>query len=332
VLSAETVIAPRVLHSQQQIRTANYILQTSDPSGINAAGKGSNVGRSVVIVYSGEILKRAWDKTRDPRYLAGIEERAYKILDVDPQYTDDIAHRIMFFRRVFPADYAELKSKLPAVAESRKPNSENLLERIQGQLAQDCEALRRSQREDGAWGFAPGKVDSTADPSPTALAIDALAALGADRDDPQVARGVKALLAMQHPYGLWNRSAKTGFVTTSYVMHALSRLFPDQPDSYRREKFRATPAESLHDAIARLRQRAQRAPWSTVGWDSGPDVNQTSQETHPTQKTHLTELLEAAVHPSAFVRYWAMIALALPSRSLETTNSPILTVSPVFAP
>ena len=49
VTTAETVIAPRKLHSMQQIRTANYMLQTSDPSGINAAGKGSNVGQAVVI-------------------------------------------------------------------------------------------------------------------------------------------------------------------------------------------------------------------------------------------------------------------------------------------
>jgi hypothetical protein len=49
VLTLETVVAPRKLHSKQQIRTANYVLQTSDPSGINAAGQGSNVGRAVVI-------------------------------------------------------------------------------------------------------------------------------------------------------------------------------------------------------------------------------------------------------------------------------------------
>ena len=64
VLTLETVVAPRKLHSTQQIRTANYMLQTSDPSGINAAGKGSNVGQAVVIHYAAEILRRAWDKTR----------------------------------------------------------------------------------------------------------------------------------------------------------------------------------------------------------------------------------------------------------------------------
>jgi hypothetical protein len=32
----------------QAIRAANHVLQTTDPSGINAAGLGSNVGQSVV--------------------------------------------------------------------------------------------------------------------------------------------------------------------------------------------------------------------------------------------------------------------------------------------
>jgi hypothetical protein len=59
VLTAESVIEPRKLHSKQQIRTANYILQSNDPGGINAAGRGSNVGQSVVIHYSSEILRRA---------------------------------------------------------------------------------------------------------------------------------------------------------------------------------------------------------------------------------------------------------------------------------
>ena len=49
------------------------------------------------------------------------------------------------------------------------------------------------------------KVDRNADPAPTALALDALASLGADHTDPAVARGVQSLLAMQHPYGLWTR-------------------------------------------------------------------------------------------------------------------------------
>ncbi len=288
VFTAESVIAPRKLHSMQQLRTANYILQTSDPSGINAAGKGSNVGRSVVIHYAAEILRRAWDKTGDARYLAGIEERAGKLLAVEPKYTDDIAHRVLFFRRVLPADYAVLKENSPAALE--------LLVRVQRQLTEDEAALRAGQREDGAWGFAPGKIDPEADPAPTALAIDALVAQGADANDPAVARGVQALLAMQHPFGLWNRSARTGFVTTSYVLNTLSRLFPDSPAKLTRVDLAPRPGESLQDTIARMRLLAHLAPWSAAS-TAEPAVQ------------HLDLMQAGAAHASPPVRYWAMIAL-----------------------
>ena len=288
VLALETVIAPRKLHSAQQIRTANYVLQTSDPSGINAAGKGSNVGRAVVIHYAGEILRRAWDKTGEERYLAGIEERAVKMLDLAPQYTDDLAHRVMFFRRVFPADYATLKQN--------SAEAQTLAARIKDQVDRDERALRASQRDDGAWGFAPGQIDRTADPAPTALAIDALAALGAGADDPAVSRGVKALLAMQHPYGLWNRSAKTGFVTTSYVMHALARIHPDDRPKLARKDLEPVAGESLHDTIGRMRLLALMDAWSATAAGESPDE-------------FLDLMCDGASHPSALVRYWAMIAL-----------------------
>jgi hypothetical protein len=287
VLTAEAVIAPRKLHSMQQVRTANYVLQTSDPSGINAAGKGSNVGQAVVMHYAAEILRRAWDTTGEARYLIGIEIRAGKLLSFEPKFTDDIAHRVLFFRRVLPADYAAIKGN---AAEAQQ-----LLGRVKVQLQADEAALRNSQREDGGWGFSPGKVDSTADPSPTALAIDALIALGADKDDPAVARGVRALLAMQHPYGLWNRSARTGFVTTSYVMHTLSRLFPEAQPKRTRQDFEPRPGESLHDAIARMRMLAHLDDWSAMSAE-GPEQ-------------YLDLMQASAKHASAPVRYWAMIAL-----------------------
>jgi hypothetical protein len=288
VLSLETVLAPRKLHSKQQIRTANYILQTNDPTGINAAGKGSNVGRSVVIHYAAEILRRAWDTTGEQKYLAAIEDRAAKILDVEPKFTDDIAHRILFFRRVFPANYLALKQNSEAAA--------RLVERVNKQLEQDEKALRGSQREDGAWGFDPGQIDRTSDPSPTALAIDALEALGADANDPAVERGVKALLAMQHPYGLWNRSAKTGFVTTSYVLHSLARLYPDTPTRLSRKDFEPRPGESLYDTIGRYRLLAHVDPWSACSTEQPPEQ-------------HIDLMLSGAAHANAQVRYWAMIAL-----------------------
>ncbi|MDQ3009803.1 MAG: hypothetical protein M3X11_03745, partial [Acidobacteriota bacterium] len=72
VCTAERVIPARKLHSMQAIRAANHTLQTADPSGINAAGQGSNVGQSVVYNYAGEILRTAWDRTSHPRYFAAL--------------------------------------------------------------------------------------------------------------------------------------------------------------------------------------------------------------------------------------------------------------------
>lgn len=287
VYALEAAVAPRKLHSTQQIRTANYILQTSDPSGINAAGKGSNVGRSVVLHYASEILRRAWDKTGDSRYLAGIVERAPKLLEIEPKYTDDVAHRILFFKRVFPTAFATAEYS---------PVTPELLDKIRHQLSQDESVLRSLQREDGAWGFAPGKVDPEADPAPTALAIDALCTLGADMDDPAVTRGVQALLKMQHPFGLWNRSARTGFITTAYVLNTLGRMFPDAQPQRKRDDFAPRPGESLVDTVARMRLLAQLAPWSAVS-------------TAEPAEDFLDLMQEGAVHSSAPVRYWAMIAL-----------------------
>ena len=44
----EELVPPRRLHSTQQIRAANFVLQSADPSGINAAGPGSNIGQALV--------------------------------------------------------------------------------------------------------------------------------------------------------------------------------------------------------------------------------------------------------------------------------------------
>jgi hypothetical protein len=293
VRTLEAVIPPRKLHSAQQIRTANYMLQSADPSGINAAGKGSNVGQGVVFHYAAEILRTAWDKTGEARYLAGIEGKAEKLLALRPKFTDDIAHRVLFFGRVFPSDYAKIQG------DSAKALS--LMERARRQLEEDERALRASQGEDGSWGFTPGAVDRAPDPAPTALAVDALVSRGAGATDPAVARGVGALLRMQDPYGRWNRSAKTGFVTTSYVLHTLARLFPDTPRRFSRKDFEPQPrksmrGESLQDTVARHRSLAHLEAWSEVSSEEPPDQ-------------YLDLMVTGATQQSAFVRYWAMIAL-----------------------
>ena len=231
-VALETVIAPRKLHSKQQIRTANYVLQTSDPSGINAAGKGSNVGQGVVIHYAAEILRRAWDTTGEARYLAGIEERAAKMLDLEPKFTDDLAHRVLFFRRVFPADYASLKGN--------SAEAQRLVERAKQQVERDERALARDRSATTARGDLR-RARSIPMPTPRrprwrSTRWSRWEPTGTIRPWPAASQ---ALLKMQHPYGLWNRSARTGFVTTSYVLHTLSRLYPDAQPKLSRQRSRA---------------------------------------------------------------------------------------------
>ena len=105
---------------------------------------------------------------------------------------------------------------------------------VKKQLRTGRARLVRIQNDDGSWGFnpdgnaAPGKGSKNAmsDPAPTALAITGLTSAGRGKDDPVVAKGVQALLKMQEPSGRWNKSAQTGFVTSAYALHALSRLYP----------------------------------------------------------------------------------------------------------
>lgn len=327
VCAAERAVPPRKLHSQQLVRAANHVLQTTDPSGINAAGPGSNVGKSVVFSYAGEILRTAWDRTGHPRYFAGVEEKALKLLEVEPKYSDDLAHRIEFFRRFFPRDYLDASRKVHSVQQGlppRPPRTEpppatdesdeelppaefpdyellseeaalNLWQRIRRQVAEDEKRLRAIQNPDGSWGFDPGqplpegsgwKTDGKSDPAPTALALIALESLGHGAADPAVDSGVQALLGMQKPYGLWNRSAKTGFVTTAYVLHALSRLYPAPPVEHPKEQFAFLPGDSLRATLAKVRD---------LSHSEDPDLADL--------------MIEAAAHHHPLVRYWGLMGL-----------------------
>ncbi len=325
--TAERVVSPRKLHSRQLIRAANHVLQTADPGGINAAGPGSNVGESVVFSFAGEILRTAWDRTNHPRYFAGMEEKALKLLDVQPKYSDDLSHRIEFFRRFFPQDYLEVSRKARSIQQQLPPQpprvapppptdgseeepapaefpdyellseqaSLNLWQQIQGQVIEDEKRLRATRNRDGSWGFDPGQVgkegagwetDGESDPAPTALALIALESLGYGTDDPAVASGVQALLQMQKPYGLWNQSAITGFVTTAYVLHALSRLYPAPPVKRLRESFEFSAADPLRITLARVRDLSHSE-------DPG-----------------LADLMvRATAHDSPLVRYWGAMGL-----------------------
>jgi hypothetical protein len=295
VTTLESLLAPRRLHSAQQIRTANFVLQSSDPSGVNAAGPGSNVGQSVVFRFTGEILRRAWEQTHDERYLASLEQKAETLIGVVPKYSDDLSNRIEFFVKTFPANYVAARLDSPA--------AQSLWTRGRAQIAADERRLRGIQKPDGSWGFNPGVTTDNGftwrnasedpkdvDPAPTALALTALAALGYDDHDPAVKRGVQALLKMQDPYGRWNRNALTGFVTTAYSMNALSRLYPDKPSSLKRSDVEGLPNESLADTVARFRAMAQ------LGLDSNDGQ-------------FLNLILQGVSHINPQARYWAQLAL-----------------------
>ncbi len=293
VVITEKYVAPRRLHSAQQIRTANFVLQSADPSGINAAGPGSNVGAAVVYRFAGEILRRAWNDSRDEKYLKALEDKAERILKINVRYADDPANRILFFRDVFPADYVKLRGETDEV--------KKFWARVTAQLKEDEVRLRALQRSEGWWGFDPGRRDGgkwttttndpkDIDPAPTALALTALAALGYTDADPAVKRGVDALLQMQDSFGRWNRNALTGFVTTAYVEHALARLYPETPRDPTAKDFAPAAGESLADTIARFRAMAQ------LGLRAGDTA-------------FLEQVLPGASHASPQVRYWAQIAL-----------------------
>ncbi|MCS6777553.1 MAG: HEAT repeat domain-containing protein [Chloroherpetonaceae bacterium] len=304
IVHAERVIRPRKLHAKMQIRTANYVMQTADPGGINAAGPGSNIGRVIVAIMASEILKKAWETTGDPKYFRKLEEKARNVLNDNVQYTDDVALRLHYFHRVLPIkDYPALAAtaRRQEQASGQKPQGsaaeiQKFVEAVRAQLQQDEARLRAIQNADGSWGFHPGNTpdggrtwkpgEAGSDPAPTALGILGLSAAGHGPDDPAIARAVKALLAMQDPTGRWNRAAQTGFVTTAYALHALSRLYPVTPERPARARFTPRKGETLLQTLQRVQALALTAD------------------------PQLTDLmLQAARHESPPVRYWALIGL-----------------------
>lgn len=285
LVHAEMIAPPKRLHSAQQQRTANFMLQSADPSGINAAGPGSNYGQAVVYRFAGVILERAWRDTGNPKYLEALEEKAQKLLTLKPRFTDDFANRTIFFRDNFPVGH-------------------KLEPQVLDQIHADEHALRQWQHSEGCWSF---EKQGECDPAPTALALTALAALGFDDRDAAVKKGVDWLLSKQDPYGRWNKSALTGFVTTAYVEHALARLYP-MPKAAP-VNLAASPGESLLDTLARYRALAQL----------GLNV---------ADRQHIPMALAGAKHPVAAVRYYAQLALGAlhddrgVAAQLEATGDP----------
>ena len=263
----ERTFRPKRLHTYQQRRTANYVLQTGDPEGINAAGKGSNFGPNVVFKFAAEILERAWRDTNDPRYFFGLEDKAKKIVGTgndEMKVSDDLGHRIEFFYRLWPANYPKIVEKLTGSPE-RAAEAREFHRAFAAQVETDLERLTALQQKDGGWGFDLGtasdngeswrRLTEPADPAPTAVALIALEAAGFGPDDARVRGATKWLLGDQLEYGVWNHAAQTGFVTTAYAIRALSRLYPLTETSELAQR-EASQGEHWLETLSRIR-RAQ---------------------------------------------------------------------------
>jgi|GEM_PF-504911 len=290
----ERTFRPKKLHSYQQRRTANYVLMTADPQGINAAGKGSNFGPNVVFKFAAEILERAWRDTGHPKYFAGLEEKARKILetgDTNLKVTDDLGHRIEFFHDLFPRkdEYLETVSRLSDRDPQRIAAAEELYEALGKQADRDLKRLLALQQDNGGWGFDLGlpdgdswtRMDEEPDAAPTAVALIALRAAGYGPDDEPVRKAVSWLLNAQYPYGLWNKAAQTGFVTNAYVIRALSRLYPGELEEFERADFEPNPNESFLQELARV-----RALEKTARPDFADLMIQAASSPHPLVRRH----------------------------------------------
>jgi len=275
----ERTFKPKKLHSYQQRRTANYVLLTADPQGINAAGRGSNFGPNVVFKFAVEILDRAWKDTGEERYFRGIEEKARKIVETgDDQLkvVDDLGHRIEFFQELFPkrAQYLDIVGRLSNQDAEQLQQATAFYDSFEQQVEKDIARLLSLQQENGGWGFDLGvkngdewtRLDEEPDAAPTAVSLNALRAAGYKTNDAPVQLGVQWLLGNQFAYGLWNKAAQTGFVTNAYVIRALSRLFPGDAVPFERRDFEPRPNETFLQEMSRVRalEKTNRADFADL--------------------------------------------------------------------
>ncbi|MEC7565966.1 MAG: hypothetical protein VX738_09820, partial [Planctomycetota bacterium] len=269
IVALERAIAPRTLQSKQQLRTANFILQSADPGGINAAGPGANVGQGVVYNYTGEILANAWNKQKEERFFRALEEKATKMLTINVKYADDLGHRIEFYKRYFPQDYVAQATQLAqrdtdeTAREGLIEKAKQLQEKIDAQVATDLQRLLEIQRDDGGWGFHPGTQQdgswtvpdvTTSDPSPTSTSLLAFHALGMPAEHEAVKAAIDHLLRNQKPTGMWKIASQTGFVSTSYALNALSRYFPEVPYQFDISNYHIAANAKLPEVISTLRR------------------------------------------------------------------------------
>lgn len=77
-------------------------------------------------------------------------------------------------------------------------------------------ALKKAQVSDGGWGFA-----GSSDPDTTAIAIQALLAAGATKDDAFVVKAITWIKTNQLPDGGWGFAPDSNASSTAYVVQAL---------------------------------------------------------------------------------------------------------------
>lgn len=336
-ISLERFFPARKLQSKQSFRTANYVLLTADPGGINAAGPGANVGQGVVFNYAGEIVWTYWQQTGEPRFFHALEDKARRMMDINVKYADDLGHRVEFFSRYFPTDYigaADQVAKQEGWDDAKKEEAlqkaKELDDKIRPQVADDLKRLRAIQLEGGGWSFDPGTTsddgktwsvkDQKAEPSPTALALIAFEAAGIPKDNPIVDKGIQALLGLQRPSGYWKGASQTGFVATSYSLHALSRYFPNtSPSPWDGLPLRAGEGAPLSTTDGNGAETSADPPRSLDSEPSGGRVMPATTLTATIRRVRdiailedakrAPELIKAATHENAIVRYWAIIGL-----------------------
>ncbi|HLU47233.1 MAG TPA: hypothetical protein VK116_04085, partial [Planctomycetota bacterium] len=212
VAKAEMVRRPSLLRARQRLRIANFVLATTDPKAVNAAGRGANFGPNVVLKFAGEILRAAWDDTGDPRYLRGLEDKARDVLDPENEkrnnaVVDDLGHRIELVHAVWPDDYIESVERLASDARYAKgKDRDSLIEAartldaaLRAQASNDVERLLELQREDGSWAFELDGSGREGHPAPTAVSLLGLHAAGFDREHPAVDRALRYLVSTQTP-------------------------------------------------------------------------------------------------------------------------------------
>lgn len=259
---------PPVLHDHQLILAADFLLQTNEPGGVNAAGRGANFGPNVVFKFSGLTLAEAWKRTKDPRYLRQLEKMAEHILNRGNEgdskaVMDDIGHRLEFAREVWPDNYLELP-------EAKK----GLDERMRTQAVQDLKRALALQRADGGWSFDIGKSEDggktwapkrneSSHAAPTGVVLYGLASAGLTAEHEAVRKGVQFLLGKQEDCGLW-KGGETGFVTSGYALRALGKLFPNptpELSSLLPPVGNSPSSRLLHDrAIAGWAERLKKVP------------------------------------------------------------------------